>query len=163
MTSPSVYYLLRNAVLQTLTGRASLIGNTNTATNTDVFAPSTTASLLTVAQRESDIVTISRVCAGSGQRRYCTFHGSPGFSVADLATVRASEYCGWWGCGASETIYQAEYTPTLGIPVSEVAAQNGVFGACAWTTPGLRVRTAGTAAYNGGTMKMDNWHPITAT
>ncbi|EMD70219.1 hypothetical protein GGP41_000355 [Bipolaris sorokiniana] len=163
MTSPSVYYLLRNAILQTLTGRASLIGNTNTATKTDIFAPSTTASLLTVAQREADIVTISRVCAGSGQRRYCTFHGSPGFSIADLATVRASEYCGYWGCGASETIYQDEYTPTLGIPVSEVAAQNGVFGDCAWTTPGLRVRTAGTAAYNGGTMKVENWHPITAT
>lgn len=160
MTSPSVYYLLRDAILQTLTGQASLVGSTSTAKQ-DVFAPSTTAKLLILAQPESEILTISRVCAGSNIRRYCTFHGSPGFSVADLATVRATEYCGWWGCDTSEKIYQDEYTPTLGLPVSSIAAQNGVFSRCAWTTPGNRVRTAGAAVYNGGTMKIQDWHPIT--
>ncbi|KAH7412365.1 hypothetical protein DE146DRAFT_601981, partial [Phaeosphaeria sp. MPI-PUGE-AT-0046c] len=161
LTSPSVYYMLRNAILQTLTGQASLVGNTNTASKQDVFAPSTTATILTVAQQESDIITISRVCAGSNKRRYCTFHGSPGFSIADLATVRATEYCGWWGCDTSETIYQDEYTPTLGIPVSAIASQNGVFSDCAWTTPGARVRVAGALAYNGGKMGTEDWHPIT--
>lgn len=162
MTSPSVYYLLRDAVLQTLTGQASVVGSTSTGKQ-DVFAPSTTAKLLTLAQPESEILTISRVCAGSNIRRYCTFHGSPGFSVADLATVRASEYCGYWGCAESETIYQGKYTPTLGLPVSSIAAQNAVFSRCAWTTPGNRVRTAGAAVYNGGTMKIQDWHPIFAT
>lgn len=162
MTSPSVYYLLRNATLLTLAGKASSVGDAYTAIRQNVFSASTTVSLLTLEQKESEILTISRFCPGSNRDRYCTFHASPGFSVQDLATVRASEYCGTWGCGTSETIYQGNYHPTLGLPVSSIVSQNGVWSDCAWTTSGERVVTAGSAAYNGGRMKIQDWHPITA-
>jgi hypothetical protein len=161
LTSPSVYYLLRNVTLQTFAGHASLIGDASTGP--EVFLPSTTAPLLTVKQREADILTISRICAGSNRGRYCTYHASPGFSVADLATVRASEYCGWWGCYTGDTILQDKYKPTLGVPVSDIVAQNGVFTNCAWTTPGARVRTRGPAVYSAGKMKLGDWLDIKAT
>jgi hypothetical protein len=161
LTSPSVYHFLRNPTLNTFAGRASLVGDSSSGQ--DAFSPSTTPAFLTIAQRESDILTISRLCAGSNKRRYCTFHASPGFSIADVATVRASEYCGIRDCNTSKTIYQNDYRPTIGIPMSEIVAQNGVFGDCAWTTPGARVRTAGPPAYSGKRIELGDWKPITVT
>ncbi|EAT80085.1 hypothetical protein SNOG_12272 [Parastagonospora nodorum SN15] len=146
LTSPSVYNFVRNAALQTFIGCASFIGDPESLGD-DVFAPSTTASLLTVRQLEGDIVTISHSCAGSGKGRYCTWRASAGyFSVVDLATVRANEYCRPYGCYESETILQDEYTPTAALAMTDIVTQNGVYTDCAWTTPGRRVRTAGPAA-----------------
>jgi hypothetical protein len=59
MTSPSIYHFVRNATLQTHAGRISGIGDPETI-GEDAFAPSTTASLLTVRQLDSDILTMSR-------------------------------------------------------------------------------------------------------
>jgi hypothetical protein len=163
LTSPSVYHFVRNATLQTFAGRASLIGEA-ASLGEDAFAPSTTASLLTVAQREEDILTLSRGCAGSGRGRYCYFRASAGFfSIADLVTVRATEYCRPYDCYDGETILQDEYTPTAALAMTDIVAQNGVFTDCAWTTPGARVRTAGPAAWRGPVMKTEDWHKITAT
>ncbi|KAH7396191.1 hypothetical protein BKA66DRAFT_596788 [Pyrenochaeta sp. MPI-SDFR-AT-0127] len=159
LTSPSVYHFLRNATLKTFAGHASLIGDISSGY--DAFSPSTTPAFLTVAQHESDILTISRLCAGSNSRRYCTFHASPGFSIADQITVRASEYCGKQGCDSSRTIYQDEYKPTLGVPLSEMMAQNHLFSDCTWTMTGVRVRTAGPPVYSVGRVKAVDWHTIT--
>ncbi|KAH6536095.1 hypothetical protein HBI07_135330 [Parastagonospora nodorum] len=138
LTSPSVYNFVRNAALQTFIGCASFIGDPESLGD-DVFAPSTTASLLTVRQLEGDIVTISHSCAGSGKGRYCTWRASAGyFSVVDLATVRANEYCRPYGCYESETILQDEYTPTAALAMTDIVTQNGVYTDCAWTTPGRR-------------------------
>ncbi|KAF2001333.1 hypothetical protein P154DRAFT_575059 [Amniculicola lignicola CBS 123094] len=161
LTSPSVYHFLRNATLQTFAGRASSIGEISSG---DVaFSSSTSPPLLVVSQRESDILTIFRNCAGSGRRRACTFHASPGFSIADLETVRASEYCGRWGCYSSETIFQDDYKATIGVAMSEIVAQNKVFSDCAWTTPGAKIRSTGPPAYNGGRIKAEDWHKLTVT
>lgn len=162
LTSPSVYHFVRNATLQTFVGRASLIGQAESL-GSDSFALSTTASLLTVKQLEDDILTISRGCAGSNKRRYCTYRASAGyFSIADLATVRATEYCRPYGCWESETILQDKYTPTAALAMTDVVAQNGVFTDCVWTTPGARVRTEGPAAWRGPVMKEGMWQKITA-
>jgi hypothetical protein len=162
LTSPSVYNFVRNAALQTFIGRASFIGDPESLGD-DVFAPSTTASLLTVRQMEADILTISHGCAGSGKGRYCTWRASAGyFSVVDLATVRANEYCRPYGCYESETILQDEYTPTAALAMTDIVTQNGVYTDCAWTTPGRRVRTAGPAAWRGTAMKKSNWHEVVA-
>lgn len=161
LTSPSVYHFLRNVTLQTFTGRASLVGITGSGL--DVFSPSTTPSLLVVSQRESDILTVSRICAGSNRHRRCTFHASPGFSIADLTTVRSSEYCGRWGCYTGKTIYQDDYKPTLGVPVSDIVAQNSVFADCTWTVTGARVRTEGPPVYTAGRVHATDWHAIAKT
>jgi hypothetical protein len=163
LTSPSIYHFVRNAKLQTHAGSISGIGDPETI-GEDAFAPSTTASLLTVRQLASDILTMSRGCAGSNKRRYCTWRASAGyFSIADLATVRADEYCRPYGCYESETILQDEYTPTIALAMTEIVEQNGVFTDCVWTTPGARIRTAGPAAWRGPTMMEADWHKITAT
>ncbi|KAF2120316.1 hypothetical protein BDV96DRAFT_485650, partial [Lophiotrema nucula] len=161
LTSPSLYHFIRNVTLKTFVGTASLVGRG--LDGQKLYSQSTVAAFLTVAQRESDILTISRLCAGSNKHRYCTFDASNGFSIADQTTVRASEYCGQRGCGTSETVYQDNYKPTLGIPASEIVTQNGAFMDCAWTTTGARVRTKGPAVYNVGLMKSEDWHKITLT
>jgi hypothetical protein len=163
MTSPSVYYLLRNATLQTFAGQASFIGDTSTGQ--DAFFPSTTLAVLTAAQRESNILTVSAACTGSGKRRHCTYHVLPHFSIADLATVRADEYCSAKTptCRGGETIYQDDYGPTLAIPMTAIVAQNGVFSDCAWTTSNSRVKTAGPPVYRAGVMKSTDWIKIPLT
>jgi hypothetical protein len=163
LTRPSVYNFVRNATLQTLVGRASLVGDAESLGD-DFFAPSTTASFLTVKQLEADILTLSRGCAGSGKRRYCTYRASAGyFSIADLTTVRADEYCRPYGCHESETILQDEYTPTAALAMTDIVTQNNVFTDCMWTTPGRRIRTAGPAAWQGPVMTQSDWYKITAT
>jgi hypothetical protein len=163
LTSPSVYHFLRDAKLHTLVGRASLIGDAESF-GSDSFAPSTTASILTVKQLESEILTLTRGCSGSGRRRYCYYRASAGFfSIADLVTVRATEYCRPYGCFEKETILQDEYTPTVALAMTDIVTQNGVFTDCVWTTPGAKVRTVGPAAWRGPTMKQSDWHKITAT
>jgi hypothetical protein len=154
MTSPSVYYLIQNATLQTFAGQASFIGSTSTGQ--DAFLSSTEVAVLTAAQRESDILTVSAACIGSGKRRHCTYHAVPHFLIADLATVRADEYCSAKtpDCRSSESIYQDDYGPTLGVPISAIVEQNGVFSDCEWTTPGSpRIKTAGPPLYRAGVMK----------
>jgi hypothetical protein len=165
MTSPSVYYLLRNVTLQTFAGQASFIGSTSTGQ--DAFLPSTTVAVLTVAQRESEILTVSAACSNSGKRRRCIYHAMPHFSIADLATVRADEFCSAKTpvCRGGETIYQDNYGPTLGIPISAIMEQNGMFSDCAWTTPNAnsRVKTAGPPVYRAGVMKATDWVKIPVT
>jgi hypothetical protein len=163
LTSPSVYHFLRDATLKTFVGRASLIGNAESL-GSDSFAPSTTAPSLTVKQLPSDILTITRGCSGSGKRRYCYYRASAGyFSVADLVTVRASEYCRPYGCVEGDTILQDKYTPTAALAMTDIVSQNGVFTDCEWTTPGSRIRTVGPAAWLGPVMKQSDWHEITST
>jgi hypothetical protein len=163
LISPSVYHSVRDATLQTLVGRASLIGDPESL-GSDSFAPSTTASSLTVKQLPSDILTLSRGCNGSGPRRYCYYRASAGyFSVADLVTVRADEYCRPYGCYEDETILQNQYMPTVALAMTDVVTQNGVFTDCVWTTPGARIRTVGPAAWRGPRMKQSDWHEISAT
>ncbi|OAL06300.1 hypothetical protein IQ06DRAFT_362570 [Phaeosphaeriaceae sp. SRC1lsM3a] len=149
LTSPSVYHFLRNATLSTFAGRISGIGDSS-INGEDAFAPSTTASLLTVKQLEPDILTLWRGCGGSGKRRRCTYHAVPGsFSIADLATVRIEEWCRPYGCYESDTVYQDEYTPTAALAMTDIMSQNGVFTDCEWTKPGRAIYTDGPAAqYN---------------
>jgi hypothetical protein len=163
LTSPSVYHFLRDATLQTFVGRVSRIGDAESY-GSDSFAPSTTAPFLTVKQLESEILTLTHGCSGSGKRRHCYYLASSGFfSVADLATVRATEYCRPYGCFEKETILQDKYTPTAALAMTDIVTQNGVFTDCVWTTPGVKVRTAGPAAWRGPEMKQGDWHRITAT
>lgn len=163
LTSPSVYHFLRNATLSTFAGRISGIGDSS-INGEDAFAPSTTASLLTVKQLEPDILTLWRGCGGSGKRRRCTYHAVPGsFSIADLATVRIEEWCRPYGCYESDTVYQDEYTPTAALAMTDIVSQNGVFTDCEWTKPGRAIYTDGPAAWQGPKMKMSDWHEITAT
>ncbi|KAF2833671.1 hypothetical protein CC86DRAFT_415556 [Ophiobolus disseminans] len=162
LTSPSVYHFLRNATLSTYVGRESNVGETP-SDGTLSFASSTTAAFLTVAQRESDILTISRKCLGHNKGTHCTMHASPRFLIADLETVRASEYFGSREPHEAETIYQNEYAATVGLAMSDIVKQNSVFGECVWTTPGERTETAGPAAWMGGRMTKGDWHGITAT
>jgi hypothetical protein len=166
MTSPSVYYLIKNATLQTFAGQASFIGSASTGQ--DAYLPSTEVAVLTAAQRESDILTVSAACIGSGKRRHCTYHAIPHFLIADLATVRADEYCSAKTpvCQGDDTIYQDNYGPTLGVPISAIVEQNGVFSDCEWTTPGSpRTETAGPPLYRAGVMRATDWIqiPVTAT
>jgi hypothetical protein len=164
MTSPSVYYLLKNVTLQTFAGQASSIGDASTGP--DAFLPSTTVGVLTAAQRESDILTVSAACIGSGKRRRCTYHAVPHFSIADLATVRADEYCSAKTpvCRGGETVYQDNYGPTLGVPMSAIVEQNGLFSDCAWTTPGAtRTKIAGPPVYRAGVMKATDWTQLPVT
>jgi hypothetical protein len=91
----------------------------------------------------------------------------PHFSIADLATVRADEFCSAKTpvCRGGETIYQDNYGPTLGIPISAIMEQNGMFSDCAWTTPNAnsRVKTAGPPVYRAGVMKATDWVKIPVT
>lgn len=163
MTSPSVYHILRNATLQTFAGRISGIGERESR-GEDSFAPSTSASLLTVKQLEPEVLTIWRSCGGHGKHRRCVDHAVSGyFSISDLTTVRIEEWCRPRGCDSSETVVQDEYTPTLALAMTDIIAQNGVFTSIEWTTPGRTISTDGPAAWRGPTMRQSDWHKITVT
>ena len=134
LTSPSVYYLLRNITVETYIGKGSGIGSGYTS---PVYVLSTTINdeerLLTLAQREGEILSQSKTCSGRRGAVHCTVSYEPNFLINDLKTVQASHYHPGWPFSASETICQDQYTPNIVLPLTDVARQNKIFEDCSWT------------------------------
>ncbi|KAF2736438.1 hypothetical protein EJ04DRAFT_562488 [Polyplosphaeria fusca] len=130
LTSPSIYHFLSNITLRTALGDAYYVGSGGTSRAWNI---STTIldKPLTVAQRESDILSMYRRCGGSGAHKQCVYYFKTDFRLNDVRTVRVDnancKYC------LDGTVYQDEYRPTIGVPVQSIVEQNGVFGDCgAW-------------------------------
>jgi hypothetical protein len=65
----------------------------------------------------------------------CTLSHKPDFAIKDMFTIRAKAYYGkdLPTPPTIATICQASYTPTIGLPLLEVAKQNKVGEDCEWT------------------------------
>lgn len=137
LTSPNVYHFLRDVGIKTVDGTLSKVGETSPTTvwHTTAFA---TASPLTVAQQEAEILRQTVRCGGSGSKKHCVFYYLNDFNAANLKTVRAADAEKGKGNGIIEgTIIQQQYVPTIGIPFEEVRKQNGdvkFANDCDWTS-----------------------------
>jgi len=139
LTSPSVYLFYEKVQVETYVGYA---GNpySEYPNGYEVWKLSTSIPAnrpLTVAQVEDRILTASKKCEGR-EADYCTIDFETAFRIRDMSTVRADLYkkeCGYgigvFGCALVD---QALYRPTIGVPISEVARQNGgIFEECEWS------------------------------
>jgi hypothetical protein len=94
-----------------------------------------TATPLTVAQRQADILRQTVRCGGSGSKKYCIFYYLNDFTAADVKTLRA-ENAEKGHALVDGTIFQDRYRPTIGVPFEEMRSQNGnveLAKDCLWT------------------------------
>ncbi|KAF2271730.1 uncharacterized protein EI97DRAFT_504724 [Westerdykella ornata] len=141
LTSPSIYHFFRSVVLETLVGNARQPGGLGGYAD-DIWEASTTVTerVLTVAQREAEILSVSKQCRGI-EMDYCSVSFFPSsFLIRDVYTARKTAYennCGWnclsstrWD-GDGGVLVQESFRPSLAVPVSELLRQNsGVLGDC---------------------------------
>jgi hypothetical protein len=134
-TSPSIYHILHNATVHTYAGEAFSILYGNVA---PIYSISSVLPKLTFAQPTNSILSQSKEChkpSPHGAVR-CTISYEPDFHIQDVFTVNAKAYYGEeLATPTTATICQASYSPTIGLPLVEVAAQNGVGEDCEWTFP----------------------------
>jgi hypothetical protein len=134
MTSPYAYHILHNVTVYTVQGLRSLVGNPNPAQ--PAYQTSTHFPLFTFSQPSSSILSQTKECHKSsphGTTR-CTISFNPNFLIQDLFTVNAKNYYeGELTTPTTATICQASYVPTIALPLSEMAGQNGVVEECEWT------------------------------
>lgn len=135
LTSPSVYHFLRDIRLDSASPGAR---RWNVSTT---LPPS--AAVLTVAQRESDILSAYEYICRGIEADFCSVKFTADFRVHDVRTVRAeaysrdcSNFCSLDGDGV---LYQSNFRADIAVPVSEIVAQNGeVVGGkdCVWDLQG---------------------------
>ncbi|KAF2731382.1 hypothetical protein EJ04DRAFT_583752 [Polyplosphaeria fusca] len=168
LTSPSIYYFVRNATLATFAGRATTLDTLPqlpTLAEHDTFRPSTTfPGPLTIALAPSALATITRFCSGSNRHRKCYRIVNPNFSAGDMLTVRSTA----WSEARShmDTIVQSEYRPVLAVPVTDVAGQNKGFGGCgAWsqTQASAKEVWSGPVVWTTGKVGGEDWSAVMAT
>lgn len=130
LTSPSVYHFFHNATVSTYVGLRSRIGDLFPTSSFALSSAMPSQSALTVAQVEGDILNEHLRCGGSGSKKHCVHYFSKDFVLHDLETVRASKLM--TGCGScwGNTVYQNAFTPTVGIPLTQIARQNHAFTDC---------------------------------
>jgi hypothetical protein len=135
LTSPDVYHVFEDLRIETYRGRAEQPSGIGPAPF-DVWDFSTIISAATVAQPETSILQASAFCQGK-ERDQCTMYFAPDFRIQDVTNVRVDAFskysksqCESQGGGV---LYQDCYQPTLAVPISEVATQNGgIFEECEW-------------------------------
>ncbi|KAH7121102.1 hypothetical protein B0J11DRAFT_589965 [Dendryphion nanum] len=138
LTSPSIYHFLKNVQVETYIGAAIQPGGLGPQAR-NIWAVSSFIPAdkpLTVAQLESQLLTVSETCIGR-ELDYCSLHLNTGFRVHDISTVRSEIYRSHCvdKCFGEKggVIYQTAYRPTIAIPVSDVMRQNGdIFRDCFW-------------------------------
>jgi hypothetical protein len=132
-TSPYIYHILHNATVYKYAGHASSIAYGGGGA---IYSISTELARLTFAQATNSILSQSKEChkpSPHGATR-CTISYKADFHVQDLFTINAKAYYGEnLATPTTATICQASYTPTIGLPLLEVASQNKVGEDCEWT------------------------------
>jgi len=138
LTSPSIYHFLSSLEIRTIVGYPSEVGSRGTSTSWSTTTVAVSAPPLSVAVLEKDAL-----------RQWVTWGGSPivprqiykyatDFDLTDWKTLRA-EKATPYGAVWMGTIIQNDYVPTLGVRLTDVAAQNtqseaSLLTACKWTT-----------------------------
>ncbi|KAL5433084.1 hypothetical protein PMIN06_011794 [Paraphaeosphaeria minitans] len=161
-TSPSIYHILHNATIHRYAGEASSVAYGGGG---PIHSISSTLPNLTLAQAATSILAQSKTCrkpSPHGAVR-CTISYEPDFRVQDLFTVGAEIYYGeQLATPTAATICQASYAATIGLPLGEVAAQNGVGGDCEWTfAHSGRTTLVGEDMFSVDGFGSDDYHAIT--
>ncbi|PVI02673.1 hypothetical protein DM02DRAFT_653336 [Periconia macrospinosa] len=163
LTSPSLYHILHNATVFTYIGQKSTaawgIGD-------PIYGISSVLPTLTYSQPPSPILSMSTEChkpSPHGATR-CTLSYNPDFLIQDLFTVNAKAYYGdELPTPTMATICQTSYSPTIGMPLGEIAKQNEVGEDCEWTfSHSGRTTVLDRDMYSVSEFTASDYHAITA-
>lgn len=162
LTSPYVYHILHNATVFSFAGRASPIDG---GPIESLWSVSSAAPTMTLSQASSSLLSLKEEChrpSPHGARR-CTWSYDPDFRIQDMLTVRASAYY-TTSDGVGSTICQSYYHPRIGLPLNEIASQNGVEEGCDWTSkPSGGLTIIGKDILSVGGFTSSDYHVVTAT
>ena len=160
LTSPYVYHILHNATVFSFAGRLSSINGPTES----LWSISSALPTMTLSQPDTSILSLKETCwrpSPHGARR-CTWSYDPDFRINDMLTVRGSAY--YTSTEMGSTICQSYYHPRIGLPLTEIASQNGIGEGCDWTSKhsgGLTI--IGTDILSVGDFTSSDYHAITTT
>ncbi|CAI6333620.1 unnamed protein product [Periconia digitata] len=144
VTSPYLYQFIENVTIYTYRGQASPIGSHTTGD--PVYGVSTSLPQVTYSVLPESILSQKSSCLKSvSGGPQCTVSFHPDFVLQDLFTVNATRYFKTLPTPTTASaVCQNWYGGRIGIPLTDVAAQNGVGENCQWTAEYTRYGTTTT-------------------